>query len=251
MFKELSAVEESVKEILIDIMTEKVMLVGVQDSSMRGVQASSSTSRGFRPSRAVTEKISKHRDDLENVNLLPSILPKYIPPLASVVSPDNVPRDFDYTFIIAYLPKGIRAVRPQLERIPTLKISDYNLGDCKIYDMLAPHKYLTKMKGKKTKIIPQPWTMNLTQSTLLSVMKIPHFGRHQEVNAHIKLLFSCFHDGYLWLDKHITVDSALIHRITRLSMQGLDPQDFFPGKSTDCALAQTIKETYDDVEKGT
>jgi hypothetical protein len=34
-------------------------------------------------------------------------------------------------------------------------------------------------------------------------------------------------------------------------MQGLDPQEFYPGKSTDRALAQKIKDTYDDVEKGT
>jgi hypothetical protein len=82
-------------------------------------------------------------------------------------------------------------------------------------------------------------------------MKIPHFGRHQEVNTCVKLLLSCFHGGYLWLDRCITVDPALIHRIIRLSMQGLDPQDFYRGKAADRALAQTIKETYDDVEKGT
>jgi hypothetical protein len=209
MSEELSAVEESVKEILIDLMTEKVMSVGVQASSTRGVQASPSTARGSRPSRAATEKRTKHRDDLVNVKLLPSILPEYIPPLAGVVSRDSVPRDFDYTVITAYLPKGIRAVRPQLERIPTLNISDYNLGDRKSYGMLAPHKYLTKMKGKKMKIIPQPWTMNLAQSTLLNVMKIPHFGRHQEVNACVKLLLSCFHGGYLWLDRCITVDPGV------------------------------------------
>jgi hypothetical protein len=34
-------------------------------------------------------------------------------------------------------------------------------------------------------------------------------------------------------------------------MQGPDPQDFYPGKAADRALAQMIKETYDDVEKGT
>jgi hypothetical protein len=143
------------------------------------------------------------------------------------------------------------ARQPQLERIPTLKISDYNLGDCKSYGMLAPHKYLTKMKGKKMKIIPQPWTMDIARSTILNVMKIPHFGRHQEVNVCVKILLSCFHGGYLWLDRCITVDLALIHRITRLSMQGPDPQDFYPGKVADRALAQTIKDTYGDVEKGT
>ena len=92
--------------------------------------------------------------------------------------------------------------------------------------------------------------MNLAQSTLLNVMKIPHFGRHQEVNACLKLLLSCYHCGYLWLDLYITVDMMLIHRITGLSMQGLVPQDFYPEKATDRALAQKIKDTHDDVEKG-
>jgi hypothetical protein len=34
-------------------------------------------------------------------------------------------------------------------------------------------------------------------------------------------------------------------------MQGLDPQDFYPEKSMDRALAQRIKDTYGYVEKGT
>jgi hypothetical protein len=33
-------------------------------------------------------------------------------------------------------------------------------------------------------------------------------------------------------------------------MQGPDPQDFYPGKDADCTLAQIIKYTYGDVEKG-
>jgi hypothetical protein len=251
MSKELSTTEESMKEILIDLMTERVIFVGIQASLMRGVQVSSSTAHGSRPSQVVTEKTTKHRDDLENMKLLLSILPEYIPPLAGVVSCDSVPKDFDYTIITAYLPKGIRTFIPHLERIPTLNISDYNLGYRKIYGILSPHKYLTKMKGKKKNIIPHPWTMNFTQSTLFNVMNIPHFGRHREVNTCVKLLFSCFHGGYLWLDKHITIDMALIHRITRLSMQGRDPQDFYLGKVVGHTLAQTIKQTYDDVEKGT
>jgi hypothetical protein len=34
-------------------------------------------------------------------------------------------------------------------------------------------------------------------------------------------------------------------------MQGLDPQDFYPGKSMDRLLAQKIKDTYGNVDKGT
>jgi hypothetical protein len=52
------------------------------------------------------------------------------------------------------------------------------------------------------------------------------------------------------LDGCIIVGLTLIHRITRLSMQGPDPQEFYLGKVADCALAQCIKDTYDDVEKG-
>jgi hypothetical protein len=129
-------------------------------------------------------------------------------------------------------------------------INDFNLGDRKNHNMLAPHRYLTRMKGKKSKIIPQPWTMDIARSTILNLMKIPHFGRHREVKACVKILFSCFHDGYMWLDRNITIDLPLIHRITRLSIQGPDPQDFYLGKAEDHALAQNIKYSYDNVKKG-
>jgi hypothetical protein len=33
-------------------------------------------------------------------------------------------------------------------------------------------------------------------------------------------------------------------------MQGLDPQEFYPGKVVDHTLAQRTKDTYGDVEKG-
>jgi hypothetical protein len=118
-----------------------------------------------------------------------------------------------------------------------LKFIDFNLCDYKNYNMLSPYKYLTMTKGKNSKIIPQSWTMNLAQSTLLNMMKIPHFGRHKEVNACVKILVSCYHGGYLWLDRRITIDPTLIRRIIGLSMQGLDPQDFYPGKASNYALA--------------
>jgi hypothetical protein len=250
MSSERNAVEKSVEEILIDLMEDKVFSTGAHASSTRGLQASPSTARRSRPSRTVTKKQSKHRDDLENTKLIPSILPDYIPPLAGVVSRDNIPRDFNYTLITVYLLKGIHTVGSYLGQILMLKINDLNLGYHKNYGMLTPRKSLTKTMGNKLNIIPQPWTMDIAISTILNVMKIPHFSRHQEVNTCIKLLLSCYHGVYLWLDRHITVDLTLIHQITKLSMQGSNPQDFYPGKVADRALAQYIKYTYDDVEKG-
>jgi hypothetical protein len=244
------------KEVLIDlmnerVMSERVMYVGVQASSMRGVQASSLTTHEAGPSRPSAEKRTKHRDDLANAKLIPTILPDYIPPQAGMVSHDSVPRYFEYTMVTAYLLKGIRVVQVQQDKIIALKFSEFNLENHNNHSMLSPYKYLIKMKGKNSKIIPQPWTMNLTQFTLLNVMKIPHFGRNQEVNACVKMLLSCYHDGYLWLDCRITVDLILIHRITGLSMQRPDSEEFYPGKATDRALTQEIKDTYDNVEKGT
>jgi hypothetical protein len=93
--------------------------------------------------------------------------------------------------VTAYLLKGIHIVFIDQDKIAALKFSDFNLGDHKAYNMLSSHKYLTRMKDKNSKIIPQPWTQNLVQSTLINVMKIPHFDRHQEVNTCVKLLFSC------------------------------------------------------------
>jgi hypothetical protein len=98
-------------------MAKKVMSTGAQASSTRGVKASPSNAHPFGPSRNAKKKRSKNHDNLENMKLIPSILPDCIPPLARVVSRDIVPRDFAYTLIIAYLPKGICTVGLQLDRL--------------------------------------------------------------------------------------------------------------------------------------
>jgi hypothetical protein len=128
MSGDFSVVEKFFEYILMDLIVENIMFAGAQDSSKRGVQTSPSTSCRSGPSRIVTEKQTKHHDDLANENLIPSILPDYIPPQAGAVSRDSVSRDFDNTLIIAYLPKGIRTIGPQLERILMLNISEFNLG---------------------------------------------------------------------------------------------------------------------------
>jgi hypothetical protein len=93
---------------------------------------------------------------MANARLVPSILPTYIPPLSGAINKDSVPRDFEYTLITAYLLKGVRVVRIlDQDKIAALKFSEFNLGDCKVYNMLSPHKYLTRTKGKNSKLIPQ------------------------------------------------------------------------------------------------
>jgi hypothetical protein len=111
MSDELNVVDNKVEEVLIGMMAERVMYIGVEASSMRGVQASPSTAHRSGPSRPTTEKRTKHRDDLENMKLILTILPDYILPLVDAVSRDSVLRNFDYTMVTMYLLKGIREVR--------------------------------------------------------------------------------------------------------------------------------------------
>jgi hypothetical protein len=77
MSDEFSATEKVVEEVLIDLMIERVMLmsVGVQASSTRMVQASPLTAHGAGPSWPSTEKRNKHKYDLANAKLIPSIFP--------------------------------------------------------------------------------------------------------------------------------------------------------------------------------
>jgi hypothetical protein len=119
----------------------------------------------------MTEKISKHRDDLENAKQIMSVFPDYIPPLASAVSCDSVPCGFEYILIMAYLPKGICIVGPQLGLILALKISDFNLGYKNNYAILTPHHYLMKMTGKKPKIFPQLWIKEIARSMIVITLK--------------------------------------------------------------------------------
>jgi hypothetical protein len=112
MSNELSVVEKVVEEVLIDLMAERVMSerrmsVGVQASSIRGVQSSPSTARGVGPSKTITETRTKHKDDITNAKLISCILLVYIPPLSSQINHDSVPRDFEYTFITTHLSKGV------------------------------------------------------------------------------------------------------------------------------------------------
>jgi hypothetical protein len=99
MSDEFSAAEESVREILASLRDERFMSkrglsTGLKASSIRGVQASPLTARAG-TSRADAERRTKHKGNMANVKLVPSILPSYIPPLSGSIKKDSVPREFE------------------------------------------------------------------------------------------------------------------------------------------------------------
>jgi hypothetical protein len=92
----------------------------------------------------MTKTRIKHRDDIVNANLILCILPSYLPPLSGTINHDSVPHDFEYTLITAYLLKGVCIVHAEQDKLIVLKFSDFNLGYWKAYNMVTPHKYLTR-----------------------------------------------------------------------------------------------------------
>jgi hypothetical protein len=133
MSGKLNVVEKVVEEVLTDLMSERFMserrmFAGLKASLLGGFQASTSTSHSAGPSRTMTETRTKHRDDIANAKLILHILSVYIPPLSDKINRDSVPRDFEYNLITVYLPKGVRAVHADQDKLAALKFSDFNLG---------------------------------------------------------------------------------------------------------------------------
>ena len=77
-------------------------------------------------------------------------------------------------------------------------------------------------------------------SGLLKLLRIPHFGHSPKVNAVIKRLLSCVHDGYLWIEGNIDLNIDVIHRIMGLSKVADDPSTHFVEKTLDRKLAAKL-----------
>ena len=92
--------------------------------------------------------------------------------------------------------------------------------------------------------VPMEHVQILEQSSLLNLLKIPHFGRGAEVNAMVRVLLSCVHGGYLWLHNRVDLNVDLIYRITSLSKSGKDPQTHISGKSKDTKLPPLLVNKY-------
>ena len=83
----------------------------------------------------------------------------------------------------------------------------------------------------------------------MNLLRIPHFGHNLELNAVVKVLLSCVHDGYLWLDHKIDLNMDAIHCITGLSKVGADPDLHFVGKNLDRNLAAKLTKEF-NLSKG-
>ena len=77
-------------------------------------------------------------------------------------------------------------------------------------------------------------------SGLLNLLRIPHFGQSLELNAVVKVLLSCVHEGYLWLDRKIDLNVDVIHCIIDLSKVGTKPFSHFVSKNLDLKISMKL-----------
>lgn len=72
---------------------------------------------------------------------------------------------------------------------------------------------------------------------LLNMLWVPNFS-HDTINiVYVHQLWTLVHDGFLLLGGPIPITNMLIHWITLLPYQGVNPNDAFVGKSEEKKLA--------------
>jgi hypothetical protein len=145
------------------------------------------------------------------------------------------------------IPEGVIVEGDMLGLIPALKYVDHDITDENKFPELVPNKFLKKYISSETHMIviePQVWATGLQKEGLLNLFDIPHFGWSQEINACVKMLLSCVHGGYMWLDRPVSIDTDLIVHITGLPSQGEDPSLLFFDKKNEKSLSESMKEKF-------
>jgi hypothetical protein len=134
-----------------------------------------------------------------------------------------------------------------LDFIPSLKYVDHDVTHEKKFPELASGKYLKRYISAETKIVviePEIWETGLHKPSILNLFDIPHFVRSADINACVKMLLSCVHGCFLWLDRPISIDTYSIVHITGPSSQEEDPSLIFSDMKNEKALSESRKEKF-------
>ena len=134
-----------------------------------------------------------------------------------------------------------------LGQIPNLKYQDYNLLDPEKFPQFQVDQYMCIRTNPMTNtevLVPQEWIETFTPLRLLNLLRIPHFMCSLELNAVVKVLLLCVHDGYLWVDHKIDVNVDVIHRIIGLRKVGADPASHFIDKNLDLKFTAKLAKDF-------
>jgi hypothetical protein len=117
------------------------------------------------------------------------------------------------------IPYGVIMEEDMLGRMSQLKYEYHDITNMVKFPKLVPHQYLEmKIDPTMNQSIPVPkvWARGLERACILNLFDIPHLDIRNKVNACFKLLLTCVHGSYLWLEMPTYIDTYLIARITGL-----------------------------------
>jgi hypothetical protein len=143
----------------------------------------------------------------------------YIPPRKPPI-PEGV-KYVKYPLVESPIPEGVIVEGDMLGLIPTLKYVEHEIIEENKFPKLVPNKLLIKSISSRTHMIviePQVWARGLQKTCLLNLFDITHFGWSQEINVCVKMLLSCVHEGYMWLNRTMSINTYLIVHIKGLSL---------------------------------
>lgn len=204
-----------------------------------------------------TKQSALHRCDqprMETKHEAPVMLtPTYISPWA-IGAPDiQLTKHVKYPIPLLLVFEDVLEEGVLFGQIPNLKYQDYNLLDPEKFPQFQFDRYMCRNIDPVTKfevLAPQKWIEKVAPSGLLNLLRILHFVHSLELNIVVKVLLSCVHDIYLWLDCKIDVNVDIIHRITKLIKVGTNPTSHFVGKNLDQNLAAKLMKEFKLIKGG-
>jgi hypothetical protein len=136
-----------------------------------------------------------------------NFLKDYVPPRKPTTKQVKLPKEPKYELVEPEIPPGVIIEGDMLGTVGNMKFADHDLEDIKKFPELAPDKYMhTKLSPRFTGSYSRATRVGtgLEKTCILNLLEIPHFGRSTEINICIKLLLSCIHGGFLWLDRPVS-----------------------------------------------
>lgn len=204
-----------------------------------------------------TRQSPRHRRDhpeMEPCREVPvTLTPTYLNPRLSGAPEIQLIKNAKYPIPLPPMSEDVVEKGALLGKIPNFKYQDYNLQDQEKFSQFWADQYMSKRDDLITQdevLAPQEWIEKLAPSGLLNLQRIPHFTRSPELNAIVKVLLSCVHDGYFWLDQKIDLNVDVIHQIIRLIKVGVDPYVRFVDKNLGQKLSAKLTKEH-NLSKGT
>lgn len=135
-------------------------------------------------------------------------------------------------------------------KLHTIKFDDHDLANPEAFLEWAPELYLERvLEDDVLKVVPMTWASGLARFGLLNLLGMPHFSHYNITNRIVRQLLALVHDGCLWIQDHIPIDAALIHRITGFPMKGLNPMEHV-SKKYEKHITDNVRDDY-HVEQNT